>query len=152
MIRRFTSRSGFTAAVLGTALLAQLALVGLLFTADQDFAYFLGKRINYVCASRQQSGIPCPTCGLTRGFILTVHGHPRDAWRLSPTGPLAVFGILGMGSMLLMCAALEQRRKQGQLGWLRRSVQAGAVAYVSAATLIWAGSWLTTVLKMKGHP
>lgn len=152
MIRRFTSRSGFTAAVLGAALLAQLALVGVLFTADQDFGYFLGHRINYVCAARQQYGIPCPTCGLTRGFVLTVHGNARDAWRLSPTGPLAAFGILGMGSMLLIYAALEQRRKQRQLGWLRRSVQAGALAYVCAATLIWAGSWVTTVLRMKGHP
>jgi Protein of unknown function (DUF2752) len=152
MTRRLTSRPGFTAVVLGTALLAQLALIGILFTADQDFAYFLGRRINYVCASRQRYGVPCPTCGLTRGAILTVHGNVRDAWRLSPNGPLAVLGIFAMGSMLLLYAALEQRRKPRQLGWLRRSVQAGAVAYVCAATLIWAGSWLTTVLRIKGHP
>lgn len=132
-------------------LLAELALASVLLTADQDFVYFLGHRINYVCAARQRYGIPCPTCGLTRGFVLTVHGKAGEAWRLSPTGPLAALGMFGMGTMLLIYAALERRRKQFQLTWMRRFVQVGALAYAAAATLICTGSWLTTVLKMTGH-
>lgn len=152
MARGLTSRPGFTAAVLGAMLLAELAATSLLFSADQDFVYFLGHRINYVCAARQRYGIPCPTCGLTRGFVLTVHGKARDAWRLSPTGPLAAVGMFGMGALLLIYAALQQRRGRVQLSWMRRYVRAGALAYASVGTLIWAVSWVATVIKMKGHP
>lgn len=149
MSRALTSRAGFTAAVLGAMLLAELAATSLLFTADQDFVYFLGHRINYVCAARQRYGIPCPTCGLTRGFVLTVHGKARDAWRLSPTGPLAAVGMFGMGALLLLYAALQQR---GRMDRFRRSIRAGVLAYASVGTLIWAVSWVATVIKIKGHP
>ena len=152
MARQVTSRSGFAAAVLGAALLGQLALTSLLFTADRDFVYFLGHRINYVCAARQRYGIPCPTCGLTRGFVMSVHGRVDDAWQLSPTGPLAVCGMAGMAVLLLICAALDQRRKAVELGWMRQLIRTGALTYAGAATLIWAGSWITTVARMKWHP
>ncbi len=138
--------------MLGAMLLAELAATSLLFTADQDFVYLLGHRINYVCAARQRYGIPCPTCGLTRGFVLTVHGRARDAWRLSPTGPLAATGMFGMGAMLLIYAALQQRRRRVQPSRMPRYVRAGALAYAGAGTLIWAVSWVTTVIKIKGHP
>jgi len=152
MTRRFTSRPGFAAVALGAALLAELAITALLFSADRDFVYILGHRINYVCAARQRYGIPCPTCGLTRGFVLSVHGRLRDAWRLSPTGPLAACGMAGMGMLLLISALLEQRRKAVQLGWMRQLLRTGALTYAGAGTLIWAGSWITTVVRMKWHP
>ena len=157
MARAITSRAGFAAAVLGAMLLIELAATSLLFSADQDFVYFLGHRINYVCAARQRYGVHCPTCGLTRGFVLTVHGKAGEAWRLSPTGPLAAVGMFAMGVLLLIYAVLEQRRRQVQLAqrqlhWFRRSVQAGMLAYAGAATLIWAGSWIATVVRIKGHP
>ncbi|HYL74586.1 MAG TPA: DUF2752 domain-containing protein [Bryobacteraceae bacterium] len=151
MAHSLTSRAGFTAAVLGAMLLAELGITSMLFTADQDFVYFLGHRINYVCAARQRYGIPCPTCGLTRGFVLTVHGKAGDAWRLSPTGPLAAGGMFGMGAMLLIYAALERRGRQ-QLSWMPRLVRAGALTYASVGTLIWMGSWVSTVIKLRGHP
>ena len=152
MPRRFTSRPGFTAAVLGIAILGELVLTSLLFTADRDFVYILGHRINYVCAARQRYGIPCPTCGLTRGFVMSVHGRVNDAWQLSPTGPLAVCGMAGMAIMLLISAALDQRRKAVRLGWMRQLIRTGALTYAGAATLIWASSWIATVVRMKGHP
>src|SRR5215813_7710300 len=100
-----TARSGFAATVVGAMLLLELVITSVAFTADDEFVYLFGHRINIVCASRKQFGIPCPTCGLTRGFVLTVHGRVKDAWRLSPTGPLAAIGIFGMGISLLAFAA-----------------------------------------------
>ena len=138
--------------MLGVMLLAELAATSLLFTADRDFVYFLGHRINYVCAARQRYGIPCPTCGLTRGFVLSVYGKAQDAWRLSPTGPLAAVGMFGMGAMLLIYAALQQRRGRGQPSSMPRYVRTGALAYAGVGTLIWMGSWVATVIKIKGHP
>jgi hypothetical protein len=144
-----TNRAGFAATVLGAMMLLELLVINLAFTADSDFVYFLGQRINVACAARQRSGVPCPTCGLTRGFVLTVHGHVREAWRLSPTGPLAVGGILGMSILLLIFASLERRRTPAQLAGMKRWVQTGALAYAGMATLIWICSWISVVTKLK---
>jgi uncharacterized protein DUF2752 len=144
-----TSRAGFAATVLGAMMLLELVIINLAFAADADFVYFLGHRINIVCAARQRYGVPCPTCGLTRGFVLAVHGRVREAWRLSPTGPLAAGGILGMGIALLAFASLERRRTPVQLLGIRRWVQAGALAYGGLATVIWVCSWIAVVTRLK---
>jgi len=144
-----TNRAGFAATVLGAMMLLELFVINLAFTADSDFAYFLGQRINVACAARQRFGVPCPTCGLTRGFVLSVHGRVGEAWRLSPTGPLAVGGILGMGIALLIFASLERRLTPAQLAGMKRWVQTGALAYAGMATLIWIYSWISVVTRLK---
>jgi Protein of unknown function (DUF2752) len=144
-----TSRRGFPSAVVGAVLLLELAVTALAFTADREFVYFFGRRINVVCAARQRFGVPCPTCGFTRGFVLTVHGRVGEAWRLSPTGPLAAAGILGMGVALLAFARLERKRTTAQMAGFKRWVQAGALAYGGVGTLIWIVSWISVVASLK---
>lgn len=144
-----TNRAGFAATVLGAMMLLELLAISVAFTADSDFVYFFGRRITVACAARQRYGVPCPTCGLTRGFVLTVHGRLGEAWRLSPTGPLAVGGILGMSMVLLIFASLERRRTPAQLAGIRRWVQTGALAYAGMATLIWVCSWISEVTRLK---
>jgi hypothetical protein len=142
-------RAGFAATVVGAVLLLELVITSVAFSADNDFVYFFGRRINIVCAARQRLGVPCPTCGLTRGFVLTVHGRIREAWRLSPTGPLAVGGILGMGIALLAFTSFERRRTPAQLAGMKRWLQTGALAYGGLATLIWISSWVSVVTRLK---
>src|ERR1700730_12341801 len=117
-----TAKSGFAAVVLGAILLLELVIINLAFTADDDFVYFFARRINVACAARRRLGVPCPTCGLTCGFVLTVHGRVRDAWCLSPTGPLVVLGILGMGIALLAFADFERRSTPAQVAAMKRWV------------------------------
>ena len=144
-----TRRAGFAATVLGAMMLAELAIISLAFTSDTDFVYFLGHRIDMVCAARQRFGVPCPTCGLTRGFVLTLHGRVREAWNLSPTGPLAVGGILEMGIALLVFANFERRGTPDQVAGLKRWVQTGALAYGGLAALIWIASWISVVTRLR---
>jgi len=148
-----TNRSGFAAAVVGGLLLLELLVTSVVFTADQDFVYFFGRRINVVCAARQRLGVPCPTCGLTRGFVLTVHGRVPEAWRLSPTGPLAAIGILGMGIALLAFAGFERGQSPSEIARYKRRykrwIQAGALAYGGVGTLIWASMWIAEVTRLK---
>jgi len=144
-----TARAGFAAAVLGSMLLLELVITNLAFTADRDFVYIFGHRINIVCAARQRYGVPCPTCGFTRGFVLAAHGRMGEAWRLSPTGPLAAVGIFGMGVALVIFAALERRRTPAQLVEVKRWVQNGALTYGGVATLIWICSWISVVTNIR---
>jgi Protein of unknown function (DUF2752) len=40
-----------------------------------------------LCPLRHLTGIPCPMCGLTRGFIQLAHGHLVEAIALNPLTP-----------------------------------------------------------------
>jgi len=112
-----TNRAGFAATVLGADDAPELLVINLAFTADSDFVYLLGRPINVACAARQRFGVPCPTCGLTRGFVLTVHGHVREAWRLSPTGPLAVGWDIGDEHFTFDFRELGTAAHPGPVGW-----------------------------------
>jgi len=142
------SDSGFAAAVLGALSILDLLTLRFLFTADSAFVYLLGHRINIVCAARQRFGIPCPTCGFTRGFILTLHGHMSEAWSLSPSGPLAVIGILAMSLSLLIFALISQRRTAARAAGVKRWVRTGAIAYSGIAVCVWISSWISTVTRL----
>ena len=51
-----------------TAMIAPVALVGILFSAsDADNG-------GYVCPLREATGIPCPACGATRAFFHLANG------------------------------------------------------------------------------
>jgi hypothetical protein len=94
------SRGEWAAGAGGAALLAQLALLRALGAATETSVWFAGRELQWGCAVRQLFGVPCPSCGLTRSVVLTVHGQLGTAVALNPAGPLYVLG------MLLLCAAL----------------------------------------------
>ena len=43
-----------------------------------------------LCPFRLVTGIPCPTCGLTRSWVAFMHGHLRESVAYNPFGPLTV--------------------------------------------------------------
>ena len=58
-----------------------------------------------VCLFRQATGLPCPTCGMTRSFGAIGRGAVGEAFRRHPLGPvvfllLAVVGIRSAGIFL----------------------------------------------------
>src|SRR5579871_1463957 len=109
MLSGVTSRPGFIPWMLGLLLAAELAVTRFLLTADANLVYILGRPIHMVCAAKQQFGIPCPTCGFTRGFVLTLHGDWLMAWRLSPSGPLFAIATAGAALVCFLFAILQTR-------------------------------------------
>lgn len=151
-MHRLISGAGIPAIVLGAMMLLELAAMRIALTADDDFVYVLGNRINLVCSVKQRLGIPCPTCGLTRGFVLTLHAKVSEAWRLSPTGPLAALGMLCAGGVLLAFGAMQWRGMQVQIAWMKRCVQGGAFVYAAGGTVVWITAWLSAVARARAHP
>jgi len=45
-----------------------------------------------ICPFRRLTGLPCPTCGLTRSWRAALHGRLRESVALHPLGPLTVVG------------------------------------------------------------
>lgn len=113
--------------ILWDALLARLAL-----TADEARVYLFGRAIPWECAMRK-AGLPCPTCGMTRSMVMTLHGDFPSAWRLAPGGPVLLVGVLLTAVVLLIAAT----RRTALPRWVRNT----GMIYAAAALMIWLGGW-----------
>lgn len=135
------SRPGFAAAVTGLAILLEAVMAGLLLRADEARIYVLGRPVGWVCGLKSRLGLPCPTCGMTRSLVLSLHGEISRAWHMAPGGPVIMFGLLGFAAALLVLACMQwQGAKRGATSavtWLRHS----ALIYAAAAMLVWIGGW-----------
>ena len=45
------------------------------------------------CVFRSVTGIPCPSCGATRGVLALIHGHPVEAFGFNPLVVTAAVGF-----------------------------------------------------------
>lgn len=73
-----------------------LGLVGLRVAAwaDANQVWLFGRQLHWGCWFREHYGFPCPTCGMTRSVILTIHGDFHNAFLLNPAGPFLIAGVL----------------------------------------------------------
>jgi hypothetical protein len=134
------------AAVVGATILVDAALARILLAADLERAYFLGKPILVACAFRRATGLPCPTCGLTRSTVLTLHGNLGAAWHAMPAGPVLVLGALGIAVALLGYATVAQDRRPASRAAAQRWIARAGLAYGTAAVVLWLGGWTAQFL------
>ncbi len=87
------TRPGRAPAIVAGLMLLQLGLVALLLRANHSQVFLLGQPIGSECAFHHLTGLACPTCGMTRSVILTLHGHLREAARVNPAGPVWVSAV-----------------------------------------------------------
>jgi hypothetical protein len=146
-MRRFLSRPGMPPAVAGFAILLQAALARVLLQADEARVYLLGHPLNWACSFHEHFGLPCPTCGLTRSVILTLHGQLQRAWRMAPGGPALTLGILFVAAGVLLLAGVElwSYSRSTNARWLEHRIkmglQAGALGYAGVSTVVWLTGW-----------
>lgn len=148
MLRRITTRPGFIPRMLGLILLAELALTRFAFSADSNLVYILGHAINIVCPAKRQFGIPCPTCGFTRGFVLSVHGHIFEGWQLSPSGPLFAIAVAAAALLCFVFALLQSQNTAGTIRSFRKYVQMATLIYSASGIVIWLATWVSVVRGM----
>ena len=88
-----------------------------------------------LCVFRNQTGIPCAGCGITRAMVCLAHGHVSEAIAYHPLSPLAFALLVGLtlnGVIALVRPdqprSLLTPRLVALLGW----------AAVAALLLVWA--------------
>lgn len=89
-----------------------------------------------LCLFRALSGLPCPSCGMTRAFIALGHGNVPGALHFNIASPaiyasaVVVFG--------LACAQAAINRALLPAAWkaVRRPLVAGAVVLMGAAWIL----------------
>jgi hypothetical protein len=135
------SRPGTAAGVAGAAMIAQAAAARLILRADDAYVYVLGRPIRWACALKSRTGLPCPTCGMTRSLVLSLHGEWARAWRLMPAGPVALAGLLTLGAALLALAVVERRGGRKAKALAQACIRRGALIYAGAAAIVWIAGW-----------
>ena len=130
------------AAIAGAVILADAALARLLLQADTERVYFLGRPVLAACAFRRTTGLPCPTCGLSRSAVLALHGNLGAAWQVMPGGPVLVASVLAVALALVWYAVFGTDRQPAARRWITR----GGLAFGAAAVLIWLGGWTAQFL------
>jgi len=92
---------GIVAALLTAAFAVSIFQIGLWDSgaADDDPA-------GSVCMLRRATGLPCPTCGLTRSFYAMGRGAVGEAFEAHPLGPLVfvLFGVVWVRSAGILLA------------------------------------------------
>jgi hypothetical protein len=79
------------------------------------------------CLFRRVTGVPCPSCGLTRSWQAVGHGRLREGVAFHPLGPLTML----VAAWLAIDPAAE-----------RRLAAKGSGAWTSAAVVGWFATWL----------
>src|SRR5918997_1665966 len=93
-LAKIFSRPGATAGTTGALVALQLVLWRAVASATDASVTIAGQELNWACSFKQQFGVPCPNCGMTRSVLLTLHGHFGEALALNPAGVLLVLGVV----------------------------------------------------------
>jgi uncharacterized protein DUF2752 len=72
-----------------------------------------------VCPFRALTGLPCPTCGVTRSLLALAAGHPETALTYSPLAVATILlalaaGVWGLGRLLCPRRSLLPRTFPGR--------------------------------------
>jgi len=135
----------------GVFILLQMAASRLLLDADELRVYVWGHPINWACALKARLGLPCPTCGLTRSVVLSLHGEIARAWNVAPGGPVAVLGCLAFASALLLLASVPDGATRFRER-MEAAIRSGALAYAAIAASVWIAGWaaqFTAALRLR---
>ena len=148
MIARATPSGVPAALATSGAIVLQLCAIGAAFDADSRHVHFLGAPLDFTCSFHQQLGLPCPTCGVTRAIVLTLHGEFASAFALFPAAPIAVLGLTALAIALLVYARLAAR--SAATGAFLRRVRNVGLVYAGVGAVVWAVNYAWTLSRMVG--
>lgn len=121
--------------------------------------YSKGKSIYFLaCPLRHFTGIPCPTCGMTRSFIAVARGNLHEAFVYHLFGPFVFFSLLAL--FVHVCLELLTNNKLttilGQIYQHRILQMLCLIAYFSyyglRLCLFFYGKSIDNDILANGHP
>jgi len=145
LIQNLMNRTQLAPGLVGALLLVQLVLIRSLASATSERVYVFGRELHWECWFRQQFNFPCPTCGLTRGVLLTLHGHVGAAWQLNPAGPLLVSGLLLLGLALIFLMLYRQKQMPASSGAWHRRIRIATKIYAHLLIVVLFVHWIIEI-------
>ena len=145
LMQNLMNRTQLAPGLVGALLLVQLVLIRSLASATSERVYVFGRELHWECWFRQQFNFPCPTCGLTRGVLLTLHGHVGAAWQLNPAGPLLVSGLLLLGLALIFLMLYRQKQMPASSGAWHRRIRIATKIYAHLLIMVLFVHWIIEI-------
>ena len=107
-------------------------------STDPDALLLFGHPFGQSCPFREATGLPCPSCGMTRSWVWAVRGEFWLALQFNAAGAV-LFGGIVVNALIRMVGLAGVPLPQGM--WK------GGVAATLCWLLLWVGGWL---LRMNG--
>lgn len=126
----------------GAALVVAAFVTRALAAATPAAVYFNGRELDWACSVRQQFGVPCPACGLTRSVLLTLHGHLGAALEVNPGGPLVVLGVALLAALMFALAFPRRPPAAREFDRLVRRLVLAASAYGCLTAVVLLAHWV----------
>jgi hypothetical protein len=145
LVRRISRQTFWTGALpgfVGALLLAQLVALRAVATATPEQVFVFGRELAWGCLFQRAFGVPCPICGMTRGVLLTLHGHVTDALRVNPAAPVLTLGVVLFALAMIFVALYQRTHAPLQVGKLHARVRVTARAYALALVTLLLAHWL----------
>jgi hypothetical protein len=136
--------------VVGALIAADLLVGRGLVSGDENGVAFAGRRLDWVCAFRSQTGLPCPTCGMTRSLALALHGEWLRAWHMSPGGPALAAG-LAAAAMALLGLGVTEWLGMAQPPRTEKYLRLAGLVYTGGAGAVWLGGWIAQLAAAWPH-
>jgi hypothetical protein len=95
-----------------------------------------------LCPLHKLTGLPCPTCGMTRGLSCLLHGNLKAALFFNP---LLMAVLIGMAFYLLYCVVVVSARLP-RLRWEPLSKTIALTVRIGVVALI-AGNWIYLIIR-----
>lgn len=89
-----------------------------------------------LCLFKHLTGLPCPTCGLTRGFLAAMHGDFLGGWLFNPLffSVIILFALDALMRMLFGKVIRPQLSRRGR------------IAVWSVVAAAFAANWIYVIL------
>lgn len=146
VVTNVAAKPGFTAGVVGTALLLPLALIRAVAWADTSRVFVFGHETHWGCWFREHYGVPCPSCGMTRSVVMTLHGSLGQAFQMNAAGPLMIFGLLLFAGTMYFLMFRQQSHTGQAIQTLERRIRLATSAYGGIVIATLAAHWILKLL------
>ena len=131
--------------LVGAFVLLQLCVVRALASVSDGRVFVAGRELRWGCPFERSFEFPCPTGGLTRSIVHTLHGQFGEAWRLNPAGLFLVAGLLLLGLALIFLASHRRRRTPNASGAVHRRIRIYTKAYAHLLVIILFAHWIDEI-------
>jgi hypothetical protein len=144
-LSRQTFLTGSTPGFVGALVLALLLILRALASADAEHVFVMGRELRWGCLFRRAFGLPCPACGMTRGVLLTLHGHITDALRVNPAAVVLTLGVILFAAALVFVAVYQRARDPLASGRLHARLRLASRAYAGLLFAVMLAHWVVEI-------
>jgi hypothetical protein len=89
-----------------------------------------------VCLMKNATGLPCPSCGITRSLLLLITGNIQQAVLLNPLGCMVAAGLLIIPIWLAADALTKQSTFARSFRWTEEKVRTKKTIYIPLVALV----------------